>query len=153
MSRFLSMVAIIAISIQLPAQTQSAKERQVDIVISTAKTFVGTPYLYGGMSRKGIDCSGLVVESFKAAGQNVPRTSEAQSEFGKKIKIDKVRPGDLVFFEFKEKGEKWWHSGLIVSVEKGSIKFVHASSSRGVVESDLMSDYYRNNIRAFRRFI
>ncbi len=130
---------------------RSNKERQLHLVLSTVKSYIGTPYKYGGMSRSGIDCSGLIHLSFNMAGIRVPRTAKDQSKHGKNIGWNRLRPGDLVFFKFKQKGAKWWHSGVITIVEKDRIRFVHASSSRGVVESDLLSDYYRKNVKGFRR--
>jgi cell wall-associated NlpC family hydrolase len=132
---------------------RSNKENQTNLIISSVKSYLGTPYQYGGMSRKGIDCSALMYISYAQGGIELPRVSKEQSKVGKNVKIGRVRPGDLVFFKFKQKGEKTWHSGIIVSVEKDKIKFVHASSSKGVIESDLYSDYYFNNIKGFRRVI
>jgi probable lipoprotein NlpC len=138
---------------QVRQQTQTKREREADIVISTARTYLGTPYKYGGTTRKGIDCSALIGESFRAAGYNLPRSAHEQSTFGQKVSMKKIRPGDLVFFKFKQKGEKSWHSGLITVVEKNKIRFIHSSSSKGVIESDLLSDYYKNNIKGFRRVL
>jgi probable lipoprotein NlpC len=129
------------------------KENQTNLILSSVKSYLGTPYKYGGMSRKGIDCSALMYMSFNQGGVELPRSAKDQSKVGKSIKIGRLRPGDLVFFKFRQKGEKSWHSGIIVSVEKDKIKFVHASSSRGVIESDLYSDYYFKNIKGFRRVI
>lgn len=129
------------------------KKRKISTVISSAKGYIGTPYRYGGMSAKGIDCSGLMYQCFKKAGYSLPRTAKEQSKYGKKVGWGSIRPGDIVFFKFKQKGEKWWHSGLITNAKDGNIKFIHASSSRGVVESNLLSNYYKKNVKNFRRVI
>ncbi|MDH5608901.1 MAG: C40 family peptidase [Cyclobacteriaceae bacterium] len=134
------------------AQRKKRKE-QLATVIQTAKGYLGTPYLYGGTTRKGIDCSGLIYTSYKAAGITLPRTAEAQAKAGKARGWEELREGDIVLFKFKDDGEKWWHSGMITYVKGEQIKFIHASSSRGVVESDLMNDYYRKNVKRFRRVI
>lgn len=134
-------------------QRKKARKKQLATVIATAKSYSGTPYRYGGMSKSGVDCSGLIYQSYKAAGIKVPRTAKEQSKFGKSRGWDKLRAGDIVFFKFKQKGEKWWHSGIITRVENNAVYFIHASSSRGVVESNLMSDYYRKNVKRFRRII
>jgi len=115
---------------------------------------MGTPYQYGGTSGKGIDCSGLMLRSFEKVDYKLPRTALEQSKFGKKVGKKKIKPGDIVFFKFKEKGKKsWYHSGLVTSVINDKPKFIHASSSRGVVESDLTKDYYWKSIKGFRRVI
>ncbi len=145
----------------LDAEAQRGKKRkkQMATVISTAKSYLGTPYRYGGTSRQGIDCSALIYNSYKAAGISIPRTAEAQSKDSKKSKkfkdknLNSVKVGDVVFFKFKAKGSKWWHSGMITYVANDQVKFIHASSSRGVVVSNLKSDYYYNSIKNFRRYI
>jgi len=129
------------------------KERRISDVIEYAESYKGTPYLYGGTTKKGIDCSALIQKSFSSAGYDVPRTSADQSKYGKKVTWGSIRPGDLVFFKFKKKGEKWYHSGLITKISGEKIYFIHASSSQGVVVSELTSDYYKQNVKAFRRVI
>ena len=135
------------------AQSRKDRKKQLAVVIATAKSYKGTPYQYGGLTKKGIDCSGLIYNSYKAAGIKVPRTAKEQTKIGKSKGWEDLREGDIVLFKFKEKGEKWWHSGMITEVKGDQIKFIHASSSRGVVESDLMSDYYKSNVKRFQRVI
>ncbi len=141
-------------STDLSAQKKKKRKQQrVDNVIATARSYIGTPYKWGGNTKRGIDCSGLIHNSYKTIGLKLPRTAKEQSKVGKKRGWEGVKPGDIVFFKFKEKRSKWWHSGMITSVAKDRIRFIHASSSRGVVESNLMSDYYRKNVKNFRRVI
>lgn len=122
-------------------------------MVAEAKTYIGTPYVWGGSSRKGIDCSGLIYNCYRKIDVKLPRTAEQQSKIGNSKSWGSVRPGDIVYFKFKEKRNKWYHSGLIISVDGDNIKFIHASSSRGVVESNLNSDYYKKNVKKFRRVI
>lgn len=129
------------------------KRKKISSVISTAKSYIGTPYKYGGTSRSGMDCSSLIQKSYKTIGVALPRTAKEQSKIGSKKSWGTIREGDIVYFKFKQKRNKWWHTGMITSVEGNSIKFIHASTSRGVVESNLMSDYYKNNVKSFRRVI
>jgi len=152
-SIILALLIAIAIPFSVEAQNRSKKERKTHLILSTIKGYLGTPYKYGGMSKSGMDCSGLLHVGFNTGGVRLPRTAQDQSKHGKKIGWNRVRPGDLVFFKFKQKGEKWWHSGVITIVEENRIRFIHASSSRGVVESDLLSDYYRKKVKGFRRVI
>jgi len=150
----LSALLIAGIFISSPAQKKKKKrEAKIEHVISTGKSYIGTPYRCGGNTKAGIDCSGLIHNSYKTIGIKLPRTAKEQSKVGKKRGWDGIRPGDLVYFKFKKKGEKWFHSGMITYVSKDKILFVHASSSRGVVESNLMSDYYKKNVKNFRRVI
>jgi cell wall-associated NlpC family hydrolase len=69
-------------------------------VISAAKTALGTPYTWGGNSlQSGVDCSGLVQQAFAAAGINLPRVSYAQANYGQRVALNALRPGDLVAWD------------------------------------------------------
>lgn len=151
---WLVVLMLLLIGGQATAQSKKRK-RQADIqkVVDTAYTYTGTPYKYGGSSKNGIDCSALMQNSFAGAGYKIPRTAQAQSKYGKKVGWSSLRQGDIVFFKFKSKGEKWYHSGMITSVTPDGIYFIHASTSRGVVISDLNADYYKKSVKAFRRVI
>ncbi|MCV9385167.1 C40 family peptidase [Reichenbachiella ulvae] len=150
---------LLGLGLILSAQSTKAqskrkrKKANIKLVISTAEGYKGTPYQYGGNSRNGIDCSALMQNSFSKAGYQIPRTSKEQSKYGKKVGWNRVRPGDIVFFKFKEKRKKWYHSGLITSVDGDNIYFIHASTSRGVIQSNLSNDYYKSNVKTFRRVI
>ncbi|MEP2023295.1 MAG: C40 family peptidase [Reichenbachiella sp.] len=136
------------------AQKKKRKRAQdIQKVIDVAYTYSGTPYKYGGNSQSGIDCSALMQNSYASAGYKIPRTAKSQSKYGKKVGWGGIRQGDIVFFKFKAKREKWYHSGMITSVSKDGIYFIHASTSRGVIVSDLNADYYKKNVKAFRRVI
>lgn len=118
---------------------QLAKGDCQKAVIDEAFSWQGTPYRYGGHSRKGTDCSGYVMEVYRAAvGIGLPRNSAKQAEVCKKIKKGALRPGDLVFFHTGKK-KKINHVGIYI----GDNKVIHASSSRGVVVSNLDAPYYK----------
>jgi cell wall-associated NlpC family hydrolase len=127
----------------------------VEAVISTARTFLGTPYKYGGTTRSGMDCSGLLLNSFKVVDVNLPRSSEAQSKVGKEIrKMNDLEPGDLVFFATGRRKDEITHVGLVTDVKsRDNIKFIHSSSSLGVVETNLFAEYYLKRFRVARRVI
>lgn len=148
------LLSTIALTISTSAFSQNKRKRKdINRVITEARKYMGTPYRYGGMSKSGIDCSGLIYHCYKSINVTLPRTAKAQSKIGNSKSWGSVRPGDIVYFKFKQKGEKWFHAGLITYAEKDDIRFIHASTSRGVVESNLMDDYYRKNVKKFRRVI
>ena len=100
--------------------------------------WIGTPYRSGGQSRRGTDCSGFVRQVYKAAyGIDLPRSTTEQVEEGKRVRRRKLREGDLVFFHGSRK-RRVNHVGIYLK----DGKFVHASTSRGVMVSRLDEDYW-----------
>ena len=129
-----------------------AREIKVDKVISTARTFIGTPYKYGGTTRAGMDCSGLLINSFQVVNVALPRSSEAQSKVGEEVTMKELEPGDLVFFATGRRKREVTHVGLVTDVRgKEDVKFIHSSSSLGVVETNLYAEYYQKRFRGARR--
>jgi len=109
------------------------------------RNWKGAPYVIGGLSRKGIDCSGFVYVTFREKlGLDIPRTTKLQSGFGKEIPKSKLRPGDLVFFKT---GFNVRHVGIYI--EGG--KFIHASSTKGVMVSALNNSYWNDKYWHSRR--
>jgi cell wall-associated NlpC family hydrolase len=111
-------------------------------IINTAMTFSGVRYRYGGTTRKGMDCSGLLYVSFKEHDIDIPRVSYKMADEGKRIRVNQVEKGDLLFFKTSRKGKKVNHVGLVVATENDEIKFIHASTSRGVIVSSLREGYW-----------
>ena len=124
---------------------RKARTAKIESVIGAARSYLGTPYRYGGMTRGGMDCSGLLVVSFRSADMQIPRTSTEQAKYGKKVSINEIRPGDMVFFAAKKRRRKVSHAGLVTRVVgNNSVTFIHSSTSLGVIETELYTDYYRS---------
>jgi cell wall-associated NlpC family hydrolase len=118
--------------------------RDIEKVIRTARSYRGTPYKYGGTSRIGMDCSGLLCTSFKAINVTLPRNSFDQSQFGREVRPRDLRPGDLVFFGASGGSRHISHVGMITDIKsRDEIYFIHASTSLGVKEDNLYSAHYQ----------
>ena len=93
-----------------------------------------------------------LMNSYQTIDVALPRTAKAQSDFGKKVSISNLQPGDLVFFARKKGRRKVTHAGMVTAVKgKDDIRFIHAFSSRGVIENNLLSKYYRGVFVKARR--
>ena len=129
-----------------------AREQKVETVVTRARSYVGTPYKFGGTTALGMDCSGLLMRSFESIDIYIPRTSKEQSKMGKKVKRDELKAGDLVFFKTMKRRGKVTHAGIVTDTRrKDQILFIHSSSSRGVIEANLMTDYYQKAFTKARR--
>ncbi len=109
-------------------------------VVNEAESWLGSPYLYGGITRDGVDCSGFVRNVFASAGQSLPRQSSDQASVGTEVPIRNGRPGDLVFFNTSGAGVS--HVGILLDYPS----FIHASTSKGVIVSRLDDGYYRDRL-------
>lgn len=114
----------------------------VQNILKDAEKYLGTPYKYGGNSSSGFDCSGFTVKVFQENNFKLPRRSEDQSNTGKSIDIQDTKPGDLLFFSTGG-GSRVSHVGVVHNVEdNGEIKFIHSSTSKGVIISSLNEKYW-----------
>jgi len=123
-----------------PAEKEAAYQEARSRLITAAAKYEHTPYRYGGVDRRGLDCSGLVSISFlDALGISVPRNAESLYSWVEKIPIDKAQPGDLVFF--RTTGKKISHVGILT----GNGRFIHSASegpATGVIYSRLDEKYW-----------
>ncbi|WP_417361811.1 C40 family peptidase [Galbibacter sp.] len=131
----------------------SKASKQSNAIIKTAMNYNGTPYRYGGTTRKGMDCSGLVYVSFKEHDIPLQRTSAQMATEGKKIKLKEVEKGDLLFFTTSKNKKRINHVGLVVSTRGGDIQFIHSTTSRGVLVSSLSEGYWNYAFNQARRIL
>ena len=122
-----------------------------DIAIKTAMNYEGVRYRYGGSTRAGMDCSGLLHISFAEAGQKVPRTSMSFFQTATPIDVKEVRRGDLMFFATGRDRKKINHVALVTEVTPAEVRFVHATVSQGVVISSLNEPYWLGKYRSSGR--
>lgn len=124
-----------------------------DIILNKAKSYTGTPWKLGGNDKSGIDCSGLVVQSYKEAGVELPRRSIDQSKVGKEVALKQVQKGDLLFFALSYVNkEEINHVGIVSRIEDSDhIYFMHTSRKKGVMESCLCEEHFKKAfVRAMR---
>lgn len=137
-----------------PSNTNNStySNSKADKIVKKALSYRGTKYKYGGTSKSGMDCSGLMLVSFKSQNLLLPRSSYDQSKKGTRIKTSNARKGDLVFFKTTSKN-RVSHVGLVIENKKGEIRFIHASTSRGVMISSLKEGYWKKAFVEARRVL
>lgn len=129
-----------------PAKITASDSPTVKKLTHQYNDWRGVKYQEGGMSKKGIDCSAFVHLTYKQKlYKDIPRSTELLSESGKKISLKSIRPGDVVFFKT---GFKARHVGIYM----GKGDFIHASSSRGVMKSNLNNPYWSDAYWMSRRY-
>lgn len=132
-----------------PVQVAVAPKQQVSrsdnsSLVENALSLTGVPYVYGGTSRSGFDCSGFTQYVYKGSGTSLPRTSATQYNVGSSVKRAELQQGDLVFFATYNSGPS--HVGIYI----GGESFIHASNS-GVRTSSLNESYYAGRYLGARR--
>ncbi|KMQ68633.1 hydrolase Nlp/P60 [Chryseobacterium sp. FH2] len=116
--------------------------KSINSILKDAEKYIGTPYKFGGNTSSGFDCSGFTVKVFEENDFQLPRRSSDQAEAGKKIDIKEVKPGDLLFFATAG-GNRVSHVGIVHDIgDDGEVKFIHASTSKGVIISSLNEKYW-----------
>ncbi len=129
-------------ALKQPSQTTGSN------IVATAKRYLGVPYLWGGSSPSGFDCSGFVQYVFKQHGISLPRTSKEQWTVGTSVSKANLQIGDLVFFS------NTYTSGIShLGIYVGNGEFIHASSSKGVVISSLSNSYWASHYTGAKRIL
>jgi peptidoglycan DL-endopeptidase LytE len=130
---------------------ENAKSK-ADILTQKAIQYIGVRYRSGGTSSAGFDCSGLMCTTFKEIDLILPRTSGSQADFGVKVKRKQAQKGDLIFFATNRK-KTISHVGMVTEVTDDEIKFIHSSSSAGVIISSLNEPYYNKRFKQITRVL
>lgn len=111
------------------------------------KNYKGSPYKYGGTDKSGFDCSGFIGVAYQDAFKvSLPRTTEQLASSGSPIRRDQLKVGDIIIFKTSV---KQLHAGIYT----GNDRFIHASTSKGVIESSLANDYWRQRYIKARRYL
>ncbi|MGD1946689.1 MAG: C40 family peptidase [Croceivirga sp.] len=128
-----------------PKRKKRKKENpKADAVVTTAMGFSGTRYRLGGTTKKGMDCSGLIYIALQDNNIAFPRVSHQMADEGKRVKLGAIEKGDLLFFKTSKSGKRVNHVGLVVEVDGKDIRFIHSTSSRGVIVSSLREGFWNH---------
>lgn len=129
---------------------EAAQSGRGQEIADYALQFVGYPYVYGGSSPKGFDCSGFTSYVYKQFGYSLNRTASGQLDNGYAVSMGELQPGDLVIFKKGGSSKPASHVGLYI----GNNQFVHASTSRvGVIVSGMDEAYYTTGFVGGRRLV
>ncbi|MCB9202258.1 MAG: C40 family peptidase [Flavobacteriales bacterium] len=132
---------------------ENMKNQKINTLLSSAYSYLGTPYRYGGTTRSGIDCSAFVMHSFASLDIQLPRTSRFQAQEGEQIELSDVQKGDLLFFAPSGYSRSISHVGIVEEITEDGIKFIHAASSKGVSIASLKDSYWSKRYRKAIRII
>ena len=130
-------------------RVSSSRQQKINTVISTAKSLLGTPYVWGGesLSEGGFDCSGLTQYVFKQAGYNLNRISSDQAKQGIYVSRQNLQPGDLVFYSF-EGTNNINHVGIYI----GNNQMIHSPKAGDVTKTtDISTSYWESRFVTARR--
>ena len=130
----------------LPASTEATLSATQVKLWQVFQRYQGSPYRYGGTSSAGFDCSGFILTAYQEGlGKQIPRTTAQMLASGEVVHPTQIEPGDIVFFRIKGKDQ---HAGIYM----GNNRFIHASSSAGVTQSNLNGYYWEGRLSKARRF-
>lgn len=120
-------------------------------LLNASYSYLDVPYVWGGTTRKGLDCSAFVKNAYSEIGIKLPRVSRQQAEVGRSVSLASMRQGDLMFFYTDSKRPNTvTHVGMYI----GKNKIIHASSSnKRVIIADLNNGYFLNKLAGVKRII
>jgi len=136
-----------------PETSSEINYSKTDLIINYAKKFDGVSYKYGGTTKNGMDCSGLVSTVFKNEGVLLPRSSKDMAAIGNWVDVKDVVRGDLLFFATKRNSREINHVGLVTNVRPGFVEFIHSTVNAGVIYSNLAERYWHFAFIQARRIL
>ena len=130
------------------------RKELINKIIQNGLSRMGTPYIFGGTTEKGFDCSGFVQYAFKKFNINVPRSSTELAGAGKKVKREDTRKGDILIFTGTNVSDRTpGHVGIVTRKVGKIIEFMHSSSNGGVKISQVEGTNYERRFLETRRVL
>lgn len=130
---------------------QAMLENALNRLLDASYSYLDVPYLWGGTTRKGLDCSAFVKNAYSYLGVVLPRVSRQQAQIGRSVSLSSIRKGDLMFF-YTDSSRP--HTVTHVGMYIGNGKIIHASSSNHrVVIANLQNGYFLNKLAGIKRII
>jgi lipoprotein Spr len=147
--------AIVTSKKENPTKSEKRKtSRLIEQLIDTATENIGVKYKTAGTTKAGFDCSGLIYNVFNSYNITLPHSSYEQSKLGTILNRNReeAKKGDLIFFKTNSKS-KINHVGMVIEVNDDEIKFIHASTSKGVIISSTKEPYYQRTFVQLNRIL
>ncbi len=132
---------------------KSLSNSKTDRIVKQAQAYSGTRYKFGGTTSRGMDCSGLIYTAFQKENIVLPRVSRDMAKRGKPVKSKSIKKGDLLFFRTNKSNKRINHVGLVTQARNGDIYFIHATTSKGVLTSNLNERYWKGAYVMARRML
>lgn len=149
----LTAVDVAPIDISIKKDIPLTTELKANRIVDYAFAFDGVRYKRGGTTKEGMDCSGLVVTTFDSENISLPRVSRDIALTGNSIDLNQVSKGDLLFFATHKNSRTISHVGIVTTARDGFVEFIHASTSNGVIVSNLAEKYWYYAFIKARRVI
>ena len=131
----------------------SSKDLKAHSIVAYANSFSGTKYKFGGTTKKGMDCSGLIYVAFKNENIHLPRISRDMATKGFPISLNEVQKGDLLFFQTSKNKRFINHVGLVTNISNNTVEFIHSTTSKGVITTSLSERYWQLAFKEARRLL
>lgn len=137
-----------------PDFTPSTENYLATQIVNNAMQFEGVRYRGGGTTKEGMDCSGMVYASFQIFDRTLPRSSHEMAKTGTDVELTEVKRGDLLFFANNRHRSQINHVGIVTEVTpEGEVKFLHSSTSSGVIVSSMNEAYHSRTFVKAKRVV
>lgn len=131
MLKHLLLILSLSSAIVIASPNLNSNELKRDSIVNFAQSLLKTPYLWGGVSPKGFDCSGFLYYVYHHHRIKVSRTSSSYANKGTKVAINTVKPADVLLFTGTDSSKRRvGHIGMVISNINGEVTFIHSSSSK-----------------------